>query len=80
MLLPLIITSPSVTFSIPPKIFNNVDFPAPDEPKIITSSPCLISKLIFLFAQTTVLPEPYFFEQFFNSIKAIFSSPMFNLF
>jgi len=47
---PLICMTPSSISLIPAKISDRVDFPEPLVPKIPTTSPCGISKLIFFKA------------------------------
>ena len=75
ILTPSTITSPNVGLSIPPKIFKQVVLPAPEGPKIQTSSPLLIVKLASCKALIVTSPIKYFLETFLNSIIAITSLP-----
>ena len=54
--LPSTKTSPLVKLSIPPKIFKQVVFPAPEGPKIQTNSPLFILKEVFESALISTSP------------------------
>ena len=65
------ITSPDVTWSIPPNIFKAVVFPAPLGPTITTNSPFSIEKLVLFNAFIIISPILYSLHTFLNSIYAI---------
>ena len=54
--LPSTITSPDVRRSIPPRMFRQVVLPAPDGPRIQTSSPFSISKEVLFKALISTSP------------------------
>ena len=56
MSLPSMTTEPSEAVSMPPRMLSSVDLPAPDEPRMTTSSPFSHVKLTSLFARISDVP------------------------